>query len=346
MSDEPTADHDQLGRRLVDATKEDFPDWRPGTRAAHSHGIGAVGWFEASDVASERCTAKHFTGERIPVLIRFSNGSGERQEYDRTTDARGLAVKFFAGTPDETDMIAMSMPVFFVRTPEDFIAFSKIGIPAATKAPGLLQRIKDDLRLLPVPKPNPYNAPIAPRTDALLKWSQDHPESKGPIAGLGGLVTPASYARCAYHGVHSFVLRDPAQVETVVRYSWWPVQGVRPADRTTAGLPENYLHHELRRRLDRDPVEFTLQFLLTQDGDAIDDPTTALDHNHRPRLIGGRLVVTALDDGGIGCEPLSFNPTRVIDGFGMSNDQILAARGHAYRVSSADRHEFTEDIPR
>ncbi len=339
MSGEPTTD-DKLGRRLVDATKEDFPEWRPGTRAAHSHGIGAVGWFEATDVANRRCTAKHFSGERIPVVIRFSNGSGERREYDRTTDARGLAVKFFAGTADETDMIAMSMPVFFVRDPEDFIAFSKIGVPTKTKAPGFLQRVKDELRLLPTPKPNPYNAPIAPRSDALLKWAKEHPESKGPIAGLGGLVTPASYARCAYHGVHSFVLLDSARVETVVRYSWWPVQGVRPADRTSAGLPENYLHAELRQRLASGPFEFTLQFLLAGDGDEVDDPTVALDHNHRVRMIGGRLVVTALDEGGEGCEPLSFNPTRLIDGIEMSNDRILAARGHAYRVSSADRHEF------
>ena len=99
MSGDQDPDDDALGRALVDATKEDFPKWQPGTRAAHSHGIGAVGWFEASAEATERCTAKHFSGERIPVLIRFSNGSGQRTEYDRTTDARGLAVKFFVGTP-------------------------------------------------------------------------------------------------------------------------------------------------------------------------------------------------------------------------------------------------------
>jgi len=125
-----------------------------------------------------------------------------------------------------------------------------------------------------------------------------------------------------------------------VRYSWWPVQGVRPADRTTTGLPENYLHLELAERLRQGPFELTLQFLVAEEGDAIDDPTIALDHNHRVRMIGGRLVVTGLDERPGGAEMLSFNPTRVIDGFEMSNDPILAARGHAYRVSSADRHEI------
>lgn len=334
---------DGLGRRLVTATKEDFPHWRPGTRAAHSHGIGAVGWFEASEVGQQRCVAKHFSGDRIPVLIRFSNGSGERREMDRATDARGLAVKFFAGTSDETDLVAMSLPVFFVRRPEDFIAFSKVGIPAPGRPAGWLTRLRDDLRLLPARAPNPYDNPLAPRTAALMRWADEHAESKGPIAALGSLVTPSSYARCAYHGVHTFVVRDAGGVPTAVRYSWWPVQGVRPADRTTAGLPEDYLHEELRRRLRRGPFELCLQFLVAEIGDAVDDPTTALDHNHRRRLIAGRLVVTGLAGNGAGCEPLRFEPTRLIDGFEASDDRILAARGLAYRVSADDRH--ANDVP-
>ena len=175
-----------------------------------------------------------------------------------------------------------------------------------------------------------------------MRWTDDHPESKGPIAALGSLVTPSSYARCAYHGVHTFVLRDADGATTAVRYSWWPVQGVRPADRSTPGLPEDYLHQELRQRLRRGPFEFCLQFLVAEIGDAVDDPTVALDHNHRRRLIGGRLVVTGLAGDGAGCESLRFEPTRLIDGFERSDDQILAARGLAYRVSANDRHATDE----
>lgn len=326
------------GRELVDATKLDFPHWRAGTRAAHSHGIGVQGWFQASSVGTQRCAARHFSGERIPVLVRFSNGSGERREADRATDARGMAVKFFAGTPDETDLVAMSMSTFFVRTPEDFVEFSKIAVPVPAVSPTRWQTIRNLLRLTPTPKRNAYSTPLAPRTSALMEWADAHPESRATIASMGGLVTPASYVRCAYFGVHTFVLRDHHGQATSVRYSWLPVQGVRPADRTSAGLPENYLHKELRERLRRGPFEFTLEFLIADNGDAIDDPTAALDHNHRRRLIGGRLVVTDLYEDGAGCEPLAFDPCRLIDGFEPSGDRILAARGrHAYPVSAADR---------
>jgi len=330
---------DALGRQLVDATKHDFPTWRPGTRAAHSHGIGAQGWFEASDVGAGRCRARHFSGDRVPVVVRFSNGSGERRERDRANDARGMAVKFFAGTPDETDLIAMSMPVFLVRTPQDFVEFSKIGVPVpAGRPPSRLRKLWNDLHLTPTPTPNPYNSPTGASSKAMMKWASEHPESRGPIGAIGSLVTPVSYARCAYYGVHTFVVRSSSGEPTAVRYAWAPVAGVRPADRTTAGLPENYLHQELRHRLARGPFEFTLQFLVPGSGDPIDDPTVALAHNSRNRLIAGRLVVTSLFEDGDGCEALSFNPLRLIDGIEPSADPILAARGrHAYPVSAADR---------
>jgi catalase len=327
-----------LGRTLVEATKRDFTDWESGTRAAHSHGIGAIGFFEASDVARNWCSAKHFTGERIPVVVRFSNGSGERTEADRATDARGMAVKFFAGTEHETDLIAMSLPVFFVSDPASFLQFSEIGVPTPRPGPpGRLERLRNSLRLTPTPKPSPYDTPMGPSSKALVAFANRHRESRGPVAALGNLVTPASYARCAYHGVHSFVLRDADAHATTIRYSWWPVAGVRAADRTTAGLPENYLHDELRERLASGPFEFTLQFLVAEHGDRVDDPTVALDHAHRPRIIAGRLVVTDLFENGDGAERLSFNPTRLIPGFEASDDRILAARGEAYEVSCRDR---------
>lgn len=337
-SHDTTTDPARLGRSLVEATKHDFADWEPGTRAAHSHGIGAVGWFEANEVAADRCSARHFSGERIPVIIRFSNGSGERTEDDRSTDARGMAVKFFAGTDHETDVVAMSLAVFFVRRPEDFLAFAEIGVPRPrSRPPGWFERLRDGLRLLPIPTTSPYDSPLAPSSKALLGFTHDHPEARATIAALGNLVTPASYARCAFHGVHSFVLRDAAGLATTIRYAWWPVAGVRPADRISAGLPANYLHDELRERLTHGPFEFTLQFLVAEEGDAVDDPTAALDHARRPRIIAGRLVVTGLCEDGAGAEHLSFNPTRLIPGFEASGDEILAARGAAYQVSCNDR---------
>lgn len=328
-----------LGRRMVDATLEDFPDWEPGTRAAHSHGIGTAGWFEATPALAALTTAPHFSGTRVPVLARFSNGSGERVETDRATDARGLAVKFSPDTEHEADLISMTMPLFFVRTADDFEAFSKVAVPTETpKPPGLVGRWLDLLRLSPVPRRSPYAPARAPGAKALTRWADAHPESKAAVAAMGGLITPTSYARAAYHAVHTFLLRDAEGRATPVRFGWWPVAGVRAADTSDPGLPMNYLHDELRQRLDRGPVEFTLQIEIMGSGDALDDPTQIVDPARRSRVLGGRLHIEELFEDGDGCEPRSFNPCRLVPGVETSGDQILAARRAAYQTSCHDRH--------
>lgn len=42
----------------------------------HAVGIGATGYFVPSDVAADYTAAEHFSGGRVPVTVRFSNGSG------------------------------------------------------------------------------------------------------------------------------------------------------------------------------------------------------------------------------------------------------------------------------
>ena len=51
-------------------------------------------------------------------------------------DARGLAVKFYLADGTTTDVVAISLPAFFARTPEDLLAFNDTRRPdPATGAP-------------------------------------------------------------------------------------------------------------------------------------------------------------------------------------------------------------------
>ena len=65
------------------------PDGSTALRPVHSIGIGATGVFEASDVAADFCVAPHLQGGRIPITVRFSNGSGAAQCHDGWSDVRG-----------------------------------------------------------------------------------------------------------------------------------------------------------------------------------------------------------------------------------------------------------------
>src|SRR5271156_1376476 len=118
-----------ISQQLVDAVISDFPDHAPGTIPVQTTGIGVDGYFEASDVALNYCTAEHFQGPRVPVLVRFSNGSGSPVQHDGWSDARGMATRFFLKDQAATDLIAMTLTEFFVPTVNDFLAFTKAAVP-------------------------------------------------------------------------------------------------------------------------------------------------------------------------------------------------------------------------
>ena len=121
-------DDPNIAEELVDALV--LPDGSPNLRPVHAIGIGATGFFIASDVARDYCVAEHFQGQRILVTVRFSNGSGSAIEHDGWSDVRGMATRFHLADEAATDLIAMTLPEFFAPTPETFLSFAKAAKPA------------------------------------------------------------------------------------------------------------------------------------------------------------------------------------------------------------------------
>ena len=63
------------------------------------------------------------------MTARFSNGGGDPGIPDYAQEGRGLAVKFYLADGSKTDIVALSLPCFFARTPEDFLAFTRARKP-------------------------------------------------------------------------------------------------------------------------------------------------------------------------------------------------------------------------
>ena len=58
------------------------------------------------------------------MTVRFSNGSGNPEASDaEALEGRGMATKFYLPGGTTTDIVALSLPVFFVRNPEEFLEF-------------------------------------------------------------------------------------------------------------------------------------------------------------------------------------------------------------------------------
>lgn len=286
----------------------------PGHRAAHAKGTVAKGSFTASAEAAGLSRAPHLQGEQVPATVRFSNGSGdpEARDGDRR-DGRGLAVKFVLPGGEATDIVSVTLPVFFVKDPESFLAF------------------------LHAREPDPETGEM--EMEKVGAFLGEHPETAAAVQLiLPALSPPTSFATTRYNGLHSFGLTNEAGETRFGRYNWVPDAGeeLLPEDQID-GAHRDYLEEEIPERLGKGPVSFTLQVQLAGEGDVLEDPTVAWPQDREVVRLGRLEVTDVVDDPETPDSPLAFDPTNVIDGIECSDDQILDARSKAYSVSIARR---------
>jgi catalase len=276
-----------------------------GCRSLHAKGVVCRGSFTASADAARLTRAAHMQGETVEATVRFSNGSGDPGEPEYLEGVRGLAVKFYLPDGSRTDVSAQTVPRFPVRTPEAFIEL----VEAA--APGLSRVWKLPLFLI------------------------RHREALPALRDNAWALKPApSYANAAYYAIHAFKWIDADGGVRYVRYTWIPEAGdERLAKDDAKSRGPDYLEDEIRERLDREPVRFTLRLQVAADGDRTDDPT-AVWPGERETVDAGVLEVTGLDtERETGDDVLVFDPMRLTDGIEASGDPVLRFRPAAYSES-------------
>ena len=292
---------DSLAETVVDAM-DAMSGAHPGHRAAHAKGSLLAGSFTPAPRAAELTTAMHMQGEPVRVTARLSNGGGHPNIPDYAREGRGLAVKFYLPDGSRTDIIGLTLPCFFVRTPEDFLAFTKARTDPEKRMPDFLAA---------------------------------HPEALPAIQAAVAAGPPESYATCAYNSIHSFRWTGPDGAARWVRYRFEPEAGERSLSGEEAKRRgRDYLQEDLRARGE---VAFRLLVVVAENGDAVDDPTAAWP-GERDRVEVGRLVLDGPEtERERDRDVLVFDPTRVTDGIDLSDDPILRFRPRAYSVSVARR---------
>jgi catalase len=297
---------DSLAEEVVDAIN-DISGRHEGQRAAHAKGTLLAGTFTGS--GSGLTTAAHMAEGSVRVTARFSNGGGDPGIPDYAKEGRGLAVKFYLPDGSKTDIVALSLPCFFARTPEDFLDFTRAR------------------------KPDPETG--QPDFAKVGAWLQDHPEAGPAIQAALSADPPESYATVTYNSIHSFLWTAPDGSERWVRYRFEPEAGeVTLSEEAARALGRDYLQAEI---LARGVFAFRLVVVVADDGDAVNDPTVAWP-SERSRVEVGRLELTGPEtererDGDI----LVFDPTRVTNGIAPSDDPILNFRPRAYAASVTRR---------
>ena len=302
---------DPLAATVVDAINE-ISGAHPGHRAAHAKGTLCAGTFEALPAASALTRAEHMQGGSCRATVRFSNGGGDPNIPDYANEGRGMAVKIYLANGERTDMVALSLPMFFARNPEDFLEFTRVRKPDPATGEPDLQRVG--------------------------AWLGEHPEAVPAIQAAVTAAPPASYATVLYNGIHSFRYVNSAGEGRFARFRWEPDAGVESLSMEDArARGATYLQDEILARLADGPAAFTLVLVLAEPDDPVDDPTVAFPEE-RETVAVGRLELTGPEtererDGDV----LVFDPMRLVDGIEPSGDEILRFRPHAYSESVARR---------
>lgn len=280
---------------LVDALNAVFGK-HAGTRAAHSKGICLTGMFTPASNASSLSKAPQFA-KPVPVIGRFSLGGGNPEAPDNAKgNVRGLALRFDLGGGAATDLVMISAPVFFAKSPELFVEF--------------LQTVGSGDK------------------DKLDAFFEAHPESTRQAAWLNSHPIPASYGGVDYWGVHAFTFTNAKGEATLVKYTAIPGAGeLGLSDDEASAKGANFYDDEIKDRLAKGPVTFDLVAVRGQDGDQTSDPTQRWDdEDGRETTPLGKLSIEALAPAAT-CDAFSFLPGNVADGVaGPADDPVFQAR--------------------
>ena len=329
---------EDLSRSLVRALIDAAPGHNAGTRPVHAFGVGATGWFRGSGSAPHYCRAAHFRRSWTPATIRFSDGNGF-EAPDLTPQVRGMAVKFDPGTPRETDLISMSIPIFVAKTPGDTLRYAPATKPQTVVRPKWHQRLWALAQLCPLPPdvPGTKESPA----QGLLKMSDEYRPAQAGVFAMGLMRPPISFVRQAYYAVHAFNVEGDDRTHRFVRFTWEPLGGSRGVDErpeSLARLGDSYLRTELAGHLEKGPAQFGLRMQISDPFDDTSDPTVAWPTSRTRVYMGTLLIDKVVADQDAQCDRLSFNPGRLIEGIALSDDPILHSRVAAYEESCKLRH--------
>ena len=166
-----------------------------GFRRSGAKGVCAVGEFIGSAQGRGLSSSSAFSGQPVPVVVRFSVGGGNPKAPDNAKSQRNLALQFDLPGGERWQMGNISAPVFGAATPDQFL--------------GRLESLAPDPE---TKRPNP---------DKVKAFADANPEVLLQGKHFASQPVPASYAKVNYWGVHGFGFVNAAGQKQMGK---WPVR--------------------------------------------------------------------------------------------------------------------------
>ncbi|MBR1206068.1 MULTISPECIES: catalase [unclassified Bradyrhizobium] len=290
---------------IVDALKAVAGD-PPKARASFAKGQCVHGTYIPSNQAEEITRSRSFT-RPSRVLARFSVGDGDPNVADsENLVPRGFSFRL-GNSNHRSDILAQDCPVHYARTLEQMIAFLEVRVPGPD---GKLD------------------------SEKIRAFSAANPETLHQVNYIAARPPPASFASTTYWGVHCFPATNAMDETRFIKFKIAPVGGEVALTESPANTRStDFLHTELKRRVKKGNMRFSVMALLDRPNDPIMDLTVRWpDEDNREAVRLGTIVITGIEPNEA-CDGSMFDPAKLAEGIGHPHDEIFAARAVAYAIS-------------
>jgi catalase len=172
----------------------------------------------------------------------------------------------------------------------------------------------------------------------LTAFLKQHPDNAAQFHFLTTNNPPASYANCAFYGIHTFRFVDHAGKTTNVRWRFMPEDGERAlTDAQLAQMPREFLEAAIRDRVKEGPVRWEMIATIGEPGDSENDPTVLWPAGRREIKAGTLTLTSFVPDQASGAYKINFDPMQMADGIAPTDDPVLRFRSSSYAISHSRR---------
>lgn len=296
---------------MVDQFEATFGKFE-GYRRSGAKGVCAAGEFVGSVDGRALSSSSAFSGEPVPVIVRFSVGGANPKAPDNAKTQRNMALQFNLPGGETWQMGNISAPVFGASSPQQMIA------------------------LVASRQPNPETKAADP---AKVKAFNDaNPEVLLQAKHFASQPVPASFASVNYWGVHAFGFVNAKGDKQWGKWVFEPAGGLQGlTDDEAKAKGPSFLFDDLRQRVKGGQVAFYFNLELAKPGDRLDSATVPLPEGRTKVHLGVLKVTSVAEDGTGPCLTTTYNPMVLPKGVEGSADPMLAARAAPYAVSLGRR---------
>ena len=297
--------------QLVDAFENAGGKFQ-GFRRSGAKGLCATAEFVGNSEGRALSVSSAFSGNPVPVEVRFSIGGANPKAPDNARSQRNMALQFNLPANETWQMGNISSPIFGASTPQQLL--------------GRLASLTPDAETKKVD------------ADKVKAFADANPEVLLQGKYFASQPVPASFSKVNFWGVHAFGFTDAAGKKQFGKWVFEPVGGTQGlSDDEAKAKGTEFLFDDLRQRVAAGPVAFDFMVQLAQPGDKIDSATVPLPDD-RKKVSVGRLTLKSVSPDSSGpCVTVNYNPMVLPKGVEASADPMLSARAAPYAISLGRR---------